>query len=446
MTASVSSKGRLNRIRDALGRRSLIWFGTRGTDALPLFDLRTPRLIFSQVAPIDEAEFPADQQKCLEVGRRQRKDLDRFDIDFDLHRSAAELKQSLLSEASPDDVLITYRPSEFLAATLFCQPGPLAATNFHLHQRQFEYKPWVERELAIYDPALPLLRWNYIGNQDTDSARELLSKGRMVARNTTGSGGADVFEFSTIEEFEQNRPRHRDHFVGVTRYVADAAPLNVNGCVYHDGSVAVFGVSYQLIGLHGLTRRRFGFGGNDFLAASALPAIALNSIEKSTVSIGRWLGNRGFRGNFGIDFLLEGNVPLVTEVNARFQASTPISARINLALGLPDPMSEHVAAFVGLSAPAMPDLVEQCRSVSSGLSVPVAHVMHRNVRDSDVFVRLVEPSLPPGCVLQSLPASSTCVEPEGMLFKSLHSASITTTGYDVTDGVMAARELVRTLY
>lgn len=445
--SAAAPKGRLQKVNDALGRRSLVWFGTRGTDALPLSALRTPKLVCSQIAPIADDELAGARQHCLESARGQRKDLDRFDIDNDLHRSSARLKQILLQEVGPDDVLIAYRPSEFLAAALFCQPGPLPATNFHLHQRQFEYKPWVERELVAFDPSLPMLRWTYIRSADMDSARELLAKGRMVARNTTGSGGADVFEFSSIEEFEQNRPRHRDHFVGVARFVADAAPLNVNACVYHDGSVAVFGVSYQLIGISGLTRRRFGFGGNDYLAASSIPENALASIAKSTTSVGHWLGSRGYRGVFGIDFLLEAETPLITEVNARFQASTPICAGINIELGMPDPMSEHVAAFIGLSAPKMPDLVEQGRSVRHAAgAVPIAHVMHRNVREADVFVHLTGAELPAGCTIQGLPQSKVSVEQEGMLFKSLHSTTITTTGYDVSQDVMATRELARTRY
>ncbi len=437
---------RIDDIRACIGKRSVAWFGTRGTDAAPLEALGRLHCVVSQVAPMVDEQTSETVQFCLETRRGLRRDLDRYDIDADLHRSASELKQFLLDNVG-NDILVAYRPAEFLSAAFFCRPS-LVAANFHLSQRQFEYKPWVEKELHAYDPDLPVLRWTYLRSNDCAAAATALAKGPLVARNTTGSGGADVYHFADAEEFEQNRPRHRDHFVGITRYLADATPLNVNAVVYRDGTVAVFAVSFQLIGLKGLTKRRFGFGGNDFAAAASLSSDIVQRIGAATATAGKWLASRGYCGVFGIDLLLDGETPLITEINARFQASTPVGATINQHAGQPDPMTEHVAAFLGLSAPKMPSIAEQVRTARfvSGEGGVVAHVIHRNIRDAEVMVRLDGAALPPGVTLQSVPEKLVLVEPEAMLFKSLHTGPITSDGYSVTDDVIATRYSASTRY
>jgi len=47
-----SSLTRLKEIRQALKGRDIVWFGTRGIDALGLYPLARPALIAAQIAPI----------------------------------------------------------------------------------------------------------------------------------------------------------------------------------------------------------------------------------------------------------------------------------------------------------------------------------------------------------------------------------------------------------
>jgi hypothetical protein len=451
MTGGAEADRRLSEIRHALDQRALAWFGTRGTDALPLFDLIRPSIVVSQIAPIAQELCGGIYQDCLETRSRLRRDLDTYDIDLDISQEAAGLKAEFFRRAEGPMVLAAYRAAEMMATPIFCNSELLLASNFHLMQRQFEHKPWVERELGKLDPPVPVLASEFIRDNDLAGLRRLLATyGPMVGRTSTGAGGAGVFVFTSEDEFVKLLPDHFDGFVGVAPLVDRATPLNVNACVYKSGEIATFGVSYQLIGIKGLTRRQMGFCGNDFAAAAGLAPANLKEIQSIAVRVGKWLAGLGYCGIFGLDLLLDNGGPLVSEINPRFQASTPLSAQINRAMGLPDPMSEHIAAFLGLDAPLLPDVVEQCHGAARcEADVPKAQVIHRNLMPANVRVTNPDTQLPVhrgGSWIASLPSSNIYVQHEAMLFKSFHTTQITKDGYSVLSTVRETAATVQTAF
>lgn len=435
------TRNRLASIRDAIGPRRLAWFGTRGLDALALCAIHRPSTVVSQVAPIPADFADGIEQDCLELRLGRRRDLDRYDIDFDVSREARGLKTGFLARARPPMVIVAYRSAEFLSAASFCDENLLVAFNFHLFQRQFEHKPWVERAMARAAVDIPMVPTFYVRDTDQEAIRTEAAKGPMVGRTPTGSGGAGVFLFRSELDFAERLPPHRDGFVAVSPFLEGATPLNINACVYRD-AVAVFGISFQLIGIEGLTGRRFGFCGNDFAATDQLDDAQLVEIERITRLVGEWLGRLGYRGVFGLDLLIKDDRCYVSEVNPRFQASTPLSAQINQALGLPDPVTEHVAAFLDLSCPELPGCAEQSR-LTAGLAgqVPLAQAIHRNVLFDLVYLDSApEAKRGSNDRIEAVAAPTVAIENEAMMFRSLHAGRITSDGYRVSPEVMALND------
>lgn len=423
-------------IRTQMKDIPLAWFGTRGMDAIGLFALSPPEAVVSQIAAIPSPLGESVKQDCLEERLSRRLDLDRYDIDADASSGARHLRSQFLEQARPPKIIVAYRSAEFLSAASFCDRSLITAFNFHLFQRQFEHKPWVERALSRSTRDVPMLPTIYIRDNDEQAITAACAAGPQVGRTSTGSGGAGVFFFTSYEEFIERLPAHRDGFVAVSPYLEDALPLNINACVYDDG-VSVFGVSTQLIGIKGLTTRTFGFCGNDFGAAAYMSDEDLDQIEIITQKIGEWLRTQGYRGLFGADILQYKSNFVVSEVNARFQASTVLSTSINQYLGLPDPTTEHVAAFLGMNKPDIPSVREQTKSAAdtSGKSA-TAQVFHRNVLADAIYVDGV-PETGDTAAIDCVPTSSTLVEEEALMFRSLHSHVITVDGYQVEDAVMA---------
>ena len=420
---------RTGEIVEGVGNRDLVWFGTRASDALPLNGLGYSRSIVSQIAPLlgkDAADFT---QSSLETAIGQRSDLDQYDIDGDQDREAQQLKRQLVTAAERRRIVVAYRPAEFLSALEFCDANVVAAFNFHLFQRQLEHKPWTDSLLRRLDPTIPLLPTYCVRDTDIDQVGRMLDTGRLVGRTTRSASGSGVFLVKEKDDFIKRMPPHRDEFLTISPFLSDALPLNVNACVYPDGSVRLFGVSMQLIGIQKLTHRTFGFCGNDFAATSSLAVSDLRALEDASLRVGMCLARIGYRGVFGIDFLLAAAGLYVAEVNPRFQASTALCSQICQTLEIPDPCSEHLAAFLNLAPPSPMPMVEWTQLVGSLRGdTQVAQLFHRNTHNHRVRIIAASESFD-NCWLDCLPDTSIWVDRHAMMFRSNYRQQITDDGY-----------------
>jgi hypothetical protein len=439
---SNATSKRLQAIRNALAGRAIAWFGTRGVDAMGLAALGSLQTVVSQIAAIPAVQAEGIAQDCLEERLGERLDLDSYDIDTDARRQAQSLKVQFISRLSGPTVVVAYRSAEFLSPVWFCDPDFVPAFNFHLFQRQFENKPWFELCIRREAPGVKTIPTQFLRVTDGDAIRRACEMGPRVGRTSHGSGGAGVFLFESERDFFERLPSNRDGFVAVSPFLAGSIPLNVNGCVYHDG-VAAFGVSYQLIGVQGLTRRRFGFCGNDFAAAAARHQPLVLRARPAPKGRHPSLRRANYRGAFGLDLLVHEGEVLVSELNARFQASTPLSSTINQALGTPDPVTEHVAAFLGMDAPAGLSCIAQTHAAAGLVGVqPVAQVLHRNVLLDPVRLDAA-PDVPAPDRIEAQSAPPLLVQSEAILFRSMHARSVTSDGYDVDAAVHTLTERAR---
>jgi hypothetical protein len=418
---------RLGQLREKLRDSDIVWFGTRGIDARALLALDRPLHATSITCPVKFGQ--AIEQKCLESLTGLRRDFDTYNIDDDTSEAAMQLKREFLFKQKQATVLVAYRPAEMFNPVLYCESNVRLAVNAHTVQRRFEYKPWVESSLMAF--GVPMMPSTYVRSQNLDAIQALLKGGTLIARPVSGSGGLGIFCFSSMEEYLAVRPR--GEFLSVSPFFSGAIPLNVNAVIYPGAEVAVFGVSFQLIGLEKCCTRRFGYCGNDFYAGARLGNENLDMIQKITERIGEWLAQNGYLGLFGVDLLLTSAGVMVCEINARFQGSTPLSAAINQACSIPDPITEHVAAFLGLPAPAV--TLRQQAEIISDLknSTPTAQTVYRNLRETSVRLRATAPALPSREThLDGLPAENVIIEREAMLFRTYHQGPITEDGYSAS--------------
>ena len=344
MTAAAAQR---ERVTAAIGDRSLVWFGIRGEDALPLVALPQFRSCYaiSARAPVLNLE----QNRTLEIDRGERVDLDTYDIDEDDADDVREMRQSLLATLARPCVVLPYRPSRFLSSLHFANLDTcLHAGMFHESQRAFDYKPWVESQLAAR--GIPTVPWTYVADENRFSVVRQLDTGPVVLRASRSTGGVGIVLAQQAEQVDLDWPRRRESLVSVAPYLSKAIPLNATGCVFGDGTVTVHPLSVQLVGLEVATLRPyFGYCGNDFGAARRLEPRVLGQVQDVIDGTGAWLHSQAYRGVFGVDLLVdEGDTVILTEVNPRFQGSTLLSAEIAAALGEPDVYMDHLAAFLGV--------------------------------------------------------------------------------------------------
>ncbi|HEY6219846.1 MAG TPA: ATP-grasp domain-containing protein [Gemmatimonadaceae bacterium] len=411
-----------------LGKRVLVYFGTRGADARSLTDLRNFECIFSQIAP---SGLGGVEEVCLESVTKRRVDLDAYNIDADESRAVTDLRAEMLSRFETLAAVVPYRAGAVLASAWFPRSDKvLLLGNFHELQDTFEHKPWVESQLSAV--GVRTIPWRYYADNERPLIKEMLENTSLVVRSNRSDGGTGVRFIHSAEELDRDWPPHTDGFVATASFV-EGLPINVNAVVFPDGAVSRHGVSVQLVGIEGCTRRRFGYCGNDFAAAAALDAGDIHEIDRTLDVVAGWLVRHGYRGAFGMDAILSEHKVFVVEVNPRFQGSSRLSAFLDSQSDRADMFLAHIGAFLDLSPPdhfASTDLLQR----------PLA--AHIVVHANDA--RLVDEPAPDslsGFDVDLFPQGGVTVEPGAILANLVTRSSLTADGTSLSESARSAVEV-----
>lgn len=413
-------------IRKALAGARLIWFGIRGEDGEALAIL--PELVgsFSIIAPLQAAQGPSEVDVCLETLRGARPDLDRYDVDLDPSEAAREFRRLMLREVGARCVVVTYRPSSLVSALSFSMADTMTLAGL-VNERQavFEHKPWVERSLLAR--GIDGLGWRYVADEHRVRVKRMVeASGPHVLRASHTSGGVGIVLARHKDDIERSWPPQPDAFVAVAPF-RPGAPINFSGCVFADGQIRLHPPSMQLIGIASCIDRPFGYCGNDFGALESLCDDAtFERIDSMGRTIGRWLYDEGYRGAFGVDAIVTEDEVVFTEVNARFQGSSALSAVIARELDMPDLFLEHLAATLGLSPAGKGISIGEWARRQPALSRIVVH----NTSAAPLALDGAAPpaSLPAGTVVSQL-APDLPVDPGGALCCVTLPGSVTRTGF-----------------
>lgn len=128
------------------------------------------------------------------------------------------------------------------------------------------------------------------------------------------------------------------------------AVLNIHGVIAPSG-VTLAPPSLQLAGIRGLAISEADYCGNDF-TASAFHASGAGAAALATRRIADWLAQQGYRGAFGVDFVLDGDKPLALEINPRLQGSTFVLGEAELRERRFPTIARHLLALLGIDCMA----------------------------------------------------------------------------------------------
>jgi hypothetical protein len=425
----INSRDRqLARVSSAIGDRSLLFFGIRGDDAAPLLRLARFQHCYSVAAPLNSLSLTSVESLETLTGRRV--DLDAYDIDDDKRPVVDDFRRSLMSRLNKPSLVVDYRPSHFLSNIAFAMHETTRALGmFKDRQSAYEYKPWVETEVARL--GVRTIGWQYVADEYRQRATAALERGPIVLRVSRSSGGVGIELVTTPEQLELAWPRGRDHLVAVGPYLADAIPLNVGGVVHDPSTVTVHPGSVQLIGVPECTNRQFGYCGNDMAAFTNLGARRIEQVDDAVRTIGMWLGREGYRGAFGVDFLLDGEILYFAEVNARLQGSTALGSTLAMQSEHVDIVVDHLSALLGVGPVERLTLNDWCDETP-----PASHMVVHNLLDTPVT--LSKPKglwslSSSGFDAQLAPARGTAVEPGAILVRLVGDRAITDNGFDLAE-------------
>jgi len=167
----------------------------------------------------------------------------------------------------------------------------------------------------------------------------------FVVQFSRGHTGSGTHVIKTEEEFNSLQNENNQRKAKFSTYVAGIA-YTLNACITSAG-VFMGGLSLQITGDQDLGALWGSTIGNDW--SSRINLDNVNQIIKETETIGSLMFKKGFRGMFGVDFMVkESGEVFVIEINARQTASVPIYTKMQL-LREEVPLSLiHLYEFMGL--------------------------------------------------------------------------------------------------
>ncbi len=163
---------------------------------------------------------------------------------------------------------------------------------------------------------------------------------------SSGNGTFLVREEGELRELLTRLDYHGD--IILNRYIRGYS-LGMTGCIYR-GQFYMASPSVQLSGIPGCNSHLFGYSGSDFAAFSRfVPPVIKEKLLPQVERVGEWAASQGYRGIFGVDFLVEGDELHAIEINPRLLGTTQLMTEAQLlSRELLPSIFLHLAEFLGV--------------------------------------------------------------------------------------------------
>jgi hypothetical protein len=176
----------------------------------------------------------------------------------------------------------------------------------------------------------------------------------LVVQLPFGDSGDSTFFISCEADFQRYAGAiAKERFVKVMKRIR-CRQMTIEACNTRCGTF-VGPLMKELIGFSELTLHRGGWCGNELVPPgdSALPPSLRRQAQRAAIAIGAALAREGYRGCFGVDFLLDEDSGKLYfgELNPRFTGATPLSTQAAFEENLPPLLVLHLLEWLGRPIP-----------------------------------------------------------------------------------------------
>ena len=201
-------------------------------------------------------------------------------------------------------------------------------------------KTYFDNKNMFFDmlPELSLPRPNGMKTKPGKHSFEDLKKDLkipFVVQFPYGSSGHFTFIIQKKEEYNKVRENYSDVVVVIREYV-EGYSLNINAIILSTNvgtKVLCSSPSVQITGVPECSNYMSSFCGNDYSAVREVDSFVIEKVKEYTKKIGDRMSGAGYRGIFGMDFIVNEDTVYPIEINPRFQNSTSLYTMLNARLG-----------------------------------------------------------------------------------------------------------------
>jgi len=161
-----------------------------------------------------------------------------------------------------------------------------------------------------------------------------------------GWAGKTTFIITDKSDIESLQIKYPHITAKINKYIKGMTYLN-NCCIYKD-KVFQSTPAIQLSGILELSKSPFVTSGRQW--PSLLDDQSVQKINDLTQKLGQIMIRSGFKGYFGLDFIIEDHTKhiFISEINARFTASAPFFTKLEISENIIPLYLYHIASFLDL--------------------------------------------------------------------------------------------------
>lgn len=239
--------------------------------------------------------------------------------------------------------IITFKPSPKIEKICEANKFNHMGNDWRLN-RKFENKiNFVEitRKLKIANAQSEIIELHDFGQLE----KYFKAGAKCVIQLPRGFSGNSTFLLEGREDFDKLANKLKGRRIKVAKYLSGET-FTINGCVGRD-DVYVGKTIYQITGLTDFNGNKLGTSGNDYVYAEKLDPTARKKIFDYTKKIGRFMAEEGYKGIFGLDFIVgeNGQTDLI-EINPRLVGSIPVYTKLQIENGEYPFLAIHLSGFV----------------------------------------------------------------------------------------------------
>lgn len=267
----------------------------------------------------------------------------RENFDKDIRSSAELLEMSNVKcQMSNGDFVQTFKISSKFGKLSENYQLNLMNTSSELN-RLFEGKINQSKLFKEAGLDLPKFKIGVLGNL---SYVELIEKfdGKFVIQFDRGHTGSGTFFISNRDQWSELVKKFPNREVKISEFVRGET-YSINCCMTKYG-VYVGGIYKQITGVSELTSEAGGTVGGTFV--HGLDNNQLLQINAQLVNVKRLLRQQGYKGLFGLDFIVNSDGIVIIEMNARQQMTVAFNSRLNIIREQIPINLIHIAEFMDL--------------------------------------------------------------------------------------------------
>ncbi len=184
--------------------------------------------------------------------------------------------------------------------------------------------------------------------EDSNKFRKIFdSEEKYVIQLPRGFSGNSTFLISNKKDLDKIVEKYKNRKVKIAKYLSGET-CTINACATKFG-IAVSQPIFQITGLTVYNKNSLGTSGNDYARGNNLRNGQKKKIFDYTKKIGKYMRKSGYKGWFGLDFIINKNSVDLIEINPRLTASVGVFTKLQIQNEQAPFLFLHLAEFLNIN-------------------------------------------------------------------------------------------------